>query len=232
MRKSLTILGIVLIILFVFAEFVVPNIAAATLTTRIKEAVKTDDVQLNLASAPNFLITLGRIDDVTALARDAKLGEIYVSELTLDGKNVSLAMPDLIADGRIAVKSADKLELKGIVSEENLRELISRKIDRLENVHVSIDKEQVLITAEIKIFGKMAEAELAGIVLEDNGSLYFRMTRLNMKNALLGKLNLDNLFGDILLVGAERLPPDTKFDDVSMQDGHVTVTASFKKTNG
>ena len=84
------------------------------------------------------------------------------------------------------------------------------------------------MTADVKIFGKPAAAEVSGVVLENNGALYFRMTHMNMKNALLGRLNLENFFGDILLVSADKLPLGLKIDDVKMQDGHVTVTAVRK----
>ena len=228
-KKLAVFLGAVILILALFLQIIVPQIAKGALTRKIIEAAKTEDVQLNISSAPNALISLGRLDHVAALAREAKLGDVYVSELTLDGEAVSIDMPTLINDSRVEVKSAKELRLKGIVSEENLRELISRKVDKLQNVHVDITDQRVYLTAEVKVFGKMADAEVQGVVLEDDGSLYFRMTHIDVKNALLGRLNLENFFGDILLVGSEKLPLKLKFSDVVMQNGHITVTAERKK---
>ena len=229
MKKKILIFGGVLIIILVlFAQIIIPQIATKTLSKQIKDATLTDDVQLTLASTPNALIGLGRIDKVNAVAREAKLGEVYVSELTLDGDGVNIDMPALIGDGKLDLKAANSLKLKGIFSEENLRELLSRKVDKLENVHVDITSSRILMTAEVKIFGRTAEADVEGIVVEDSGSLYFRMTHMNMKNALLGRLKLDNFFGDIPLVAADKLPMGLKFEDVTMQDGHITVTAERK----
>ena len=217
--------GLLLLLLVLFAQMIVPRLAAATLSKEIRDTVATDDVQLNLSSTPNALIGLGRIDDIAAVAHDAKLGEVYASELTLNGEGIKLDMPRLLKEGKLDLQAARSLCLKAIFSEENLRELLSRKVDKLENVHVDITADRVLMTAEVKLFGKMADAEVEGIVTEDSGALYFRMTHMNMRNALLGRLNLENFFGDILLVPSDKLPFNLKIDEVNMQDGHITVTA-------
>ena len=210
----------------IFFQVAVPRLAAATLTRQLQEAAATNDVNLTMSSSPNALIGLGRVDNVSAVAHDAKLGEVYASELTLNGTDISFDVFTLLKDGRLDLRNATSLTLKGIFSEENLRELLSRKVDKLENVHVDITEDRVLMTADVKLFGKMAEAEVEGIVLEDSGALYFRMTHMNMRNALLGRLNLENFFGDILLVSADKLPLNLKIDEVKMQPGHITVTAN------
>ena len=226
MKRKLTIvLCLFVLIIVCAAQFVVPQLATAALVREIKNQVATDDVQLNLSSVPNILMATGRIDNIAAVARDAKMGEVYSAELTLDGTGIKIDMPALLRENKLNLQSAEELTLKAIFSEENLRELLSRKVDKLSNVHVNITPNRILMTAEVKIFGKPAEAEVEGIIVEDSGNLYFRMTHMNMKKALLGRLNIENFFGDILLIGSNKLPLNLKIDDVIMYDGHVTVTA-------
>ena len=229
MKKILAVLAVLVVVLLLCLEIVLPQLAQNALATQIKTAIKTDDVQVSLSSTPNLLVSLGRIDKTAAVAHDAKLGDVYVSELTLDGDGAVIDMPQLLTDGKLDLKTVNELTLKGTLSEDNLRELISRRDDKLTNIHVDITKERVHATAEIKVFGRMAEAEAEGTVLCDSGTLYFRLTRLNMKNALLGKLNLNNMETEIPLITSDKLPLGLKFDDAVLADGHVTVMATRDK---
>ncbi len=228
LRKGLTILGIIFIIIVVFGEFVFPRLATSTLQARLENQLASSDVELALSSAPECMIALGRIDTIHAVAHDARLGEVRISELAMDGKKIHLDLRDLLENDHLALQSAENLELKGIITEENLRVLISRKVEQLENVEVRLSPQEALVTAQMKVFGRVAEAELRGIVLEDSGSLYFRMTSFHVRNVFPGKLDLGNFFGDIPLVKPEKLPLGARFDEVVMQDGCVTVSARIK----
>lgn len=228
MRKGLTILAVLFIILTVFGEFILPDLLASTLQKRLTDRLATRDVVVNLSSSPNAMAALGRVDHLQIIAHSAKLGEIYVEELTAEGGGVRVNMPALVKDGVFEIQSAEELTLRGIVTELNLKELISRRVEKLENVQVKITPEEVLVTANIKVFGRTVDAEMTGLVLEDSGSLYFRMTRLQVKNVFPGKLSLDNFFGDIQIVKPDRLPLGAEFEQVEMQEGRVLISAGRK----
>ena len=225
LRKGLTILGILFIILIVFCEFIVPALLSSTLKTRLTERLATHDVTVSLSSSPNLMVCLGRMDSLRIIAHSAKVGEVYVEDLAAEGKGVRMDMPMLLSDGTIRLESAESVSLMGTITELNLKELISRKVDRLENVQVKITPQEILVTAGIKVFGRMADVEMTGAVLEDDGALYFRMARLNVKNAFPGKLSLDNFFGDIQILKPDKLPLGARFEGVEMQEGKVVITA-------
>lgn len=225
MRKGLTIVAILFIILTVFGEFILPGLLAATLEKRLSDRLATHDVVVSLSSVPNLLVGVGRVENFQVIAHSAKLGEVYVAELVASGEGVRINMPRLVRDNVVEISSADRLAMKGIVTELNLKELISRRVEKLENVQVKITPKEVLVTANIKVFGRMVDAEMTGVVLEDSGSLYFRMTRLNVKNAFPGKISLDNFFGDIQIVKPDRLPLGAQFQQVEMQEGKVVISA-------
>lgn len=232
MRKGLTILGAFCIILVVLGQFVLPSLTERSLQTKAVEALKTNDVQVRASTVPGMLLLLGRVDDLQAVAHQAKIGQVYLQELTLKGKDVHLDMAALLQEGQVSVTSADELTLKGIVSEENLREVLSRRIERLENVQVKILPERVLVTAEAKIFGQKSEIELTGRVLEDMGSLYFQMEHLSLKNSRLGVAKLEGIFGDmfgnIQLAGPDKLPLGTVLTKVEQIEGSIVMQAEHK----
>ena len=56
------------------------------------------------------------------------------------------------------------------------------------------------------------------------------MTRLDIKNAVLGKAVISNFFGDILLFDLYKMPIRCEVDDVEMQEGQVMITASYRNS--
>lgn len=225
LRKGLTILGLLFIILIVSSETVFPWLVRATVQTKLSQKAATDDVQATLGSTPSALLMLGNIQQLDVVMHQAKIGQVYLRELTLSGSDVQLDMPALLREEGIQVRRADKLELKGIVDADNLREVLSRKVDKIENVQVAIHPDKVQVTANAKVFGRVADIELDGQVVEDSGSLYFLMTRLDMKNTRLGTARLGDLFGNIQLAAPDRLPLGMKVRQVQQTEGAIIITA-------
>lgn len=226
LRKGLTILGLLFIILIVSSQTLVPWLAQATVRTKLSQKAATNDVQATLGSSPSALLLLGDIQHLDAVLHQAKVGQVYLRELTLTGTNVRLDVPALLQDEGLKITRADKLELKGVVDADNLREVLSRKVDKVENVQVSIHPDKVQVTANAKVFGRTADIEMEGQVVEDSGSLYFLMTRLDMKNTRLGTAKLGDLFGNIQLAAPNRLPLGMKIRQVEQTEGAIIITAA------
>ena len=225
MRKGLTILGALFIIIIVFSETLLPWLARETLQTRMNERLSATDAQVSVDSQPGILLILGQIQQLHAVVHQAKVGQVYFRELSLSGENVRLNVGDLLQAGKVALKSADKLVLKGVVDEENLQEALTRKLDKVENVQVNITPERVLVTANTKLFGRIVDIELEGNIIEDSGSLYFQMTHLAFKNSRIGTAKLGEMFGNIQLAPPGRLPMGMQIDDVQQTNGAVVITA-------
>jgi len=209
----------------VFSETLLPWLARETLQTRMNERLSTSDVQVSADSQPGILLMLGEVQQLHAVAHQAKVGQVYFREISLSGEHVRLNIRELWQAGKVALQSAEKLELKGVVDEENLQEVLSRKLDKVENVQVTIDPTGVLVTADAKIFGRVADIELEGNVIADNGSLYFQMTRLAFKNSRIGTAKLSEMFGNIQLAPPGRLPLGMQISDVQQTQGAIVITA-------
>ncbi len=226
MRKGLTILGALFIIIIVFSETLLPWLARETLQTRMNERLSTTDAQVAVDSSPGILLMLGQVQQMHAVAHQAKVGNVYFREISLSGENMRLNVGDLLQAGKVALRSADKLALKGVVDEENLQEALARKLDKVENVQVSITPERVSVTANTKLLGRIVDIELEGNIIEDSGSLYFQMTHLAFKNSRIGTAKLGELFGNIQLAPPGRLPMGMQISDVQQADGVVVITAT------
>ena len=203
-----------------------PWLAQSTIKTKLAQKAATDDVVVTVDSTPTALLAIGRIQQLDAVLHQAKVGQVFLRELTLKGRNVQLDMPALLSEQGIQVKKADELTLTGTVDEENLREVLQRRVDKIENIQVNINRDRVLVAANAKIFGRVADIEMEGQITENSGALFFLMTRLEMRNTLIGTAKLGDLFGNIQLAAADKLPLGMKIRQVEQTDGAVIITAA------
>lgn len=210
-----------------FVELFLPTFASKTVESRLDTVLKTENTEASVHSTPAFLMFFGRFDTMDVSAKQAMLGDIRFSSLVLKGRGVNMPLSGL-EDGKIEVNSADELVLTGIVTEADLADTLMRKVDKVEDVTVSMSPQRISADGKAKIMGFKADVHLEGVLLEDDNCLYFRMTRLDLKNALLGRALTGNLFGDIMLVDFRKMKLPVELDSVEQQKGQVTLTAKRK----
>lgn len=234
MKKFLTLMAFLLLVLVIILEVILPQTVEKILQEQIARSTLAQEVDLDLNSSPNAKIALGEIDKVHAAASQGRIGEIDFTNLSLEGEKIQLDMREILfpdsetKDSERAnkiLKSVGKLELHGVISEENLKNFVASKVDKLENAQIKITPTEVSATGQIKIMGRTADVDLAGIFIADNGDIYFRATHLNVKNALLRHVNLDRFLGEMKIVDCENLPLNLKFDFVELRDGEILLTA-------
>ena len=236
MRRFLIVIGFLIIVLTVLSEIVLPQILSGMLKTKISEFTYSQDVDLSVDSSPRFMIAAGRVDEMHSEVKNGRIGELETTDLKLNGENIIVDMQALLIGDKTNdigkrkqvedyIKSIGKVEMVGIVSEENLKNFLEKRVSQLENLQLKMNKDEITATSNVNIMGRSADLELRGIIIADEGNLYFRMTKLNVKNALLRHVQLDRFFGDIKIADASKLPIGLKFDNVELQEGQVVLTA-------
>lgn len=209
-------------LLLLFGETLLPAWASTAAQTMLKER-GAESAEVTLDSTPGILLLLGQIDAVTVDAKGLRIGDLRMERVQLTGSGVRFSSRELFFDHRVHLISAKELKLTGAVSEDALRNLLAKRIDKLDNIKVTIDEDGVHATAEVKIFGRMADVVLEGRVVEDAQALYFHMMRLDVRNALIGKANLGDIFGDIQIAKLDALPLKTRIESVEHRKGAIVV---------
>ena len=233
MKKILLFFGILIALLALLAEVVLPQILTGMLREQVIRLTASQEVNLSLDSTPRFLIAAGRVDSVHCDAANGKIGDLETASLNLEGSDVKVDMPAILfglKDGKkLAVdevlKSVGNVELKGVVTEDNLKDFLMKRFSQLEELQIKITPETINAVAKARILGRAADIDLDGVVIADGGSLYFRATGFNIHNALLRHVQLDNFFADLKLVDADQLPLNLQFTDVELQEGQAVLTA-------
>ena len=225
MRKVLLGFVIILAAVALLAQFILPAIATSAIKAKVVSRLSTDDVDVSMQSDPNVLLAIGDIDKMNIVVHRATIGAVYLRDLTLQGKKVHIDMASFLEDQAVSVSHAEQLSLRGVIGENELRRVLEEKISRLDNVEVRITPDGITATANTKLFGRKADIVLTGKVVEDEGTLFIKMTSLNIKNALIGTAKLDDMFGNIELLKAEKMPMGLKITNIVHQDGEVIIEA-------
>ena len=231
MGKRISILIGIVVLAAAFCQLLLPGIISGNLANRIKEAARAENVTANVRAMPGFMLLAGQMDNLDVVVDNAWLGDIQVSRLTLHGENLQVDYSALDSRDGSAIQSADNLELTGVITQQALQHMLVKKMEKVDNLHVQMDTDKISATGQVKLLGRMADITLEGKVLPENGGLYFHMTRLDIRNAVLGQAVLGNFFGDILIFDLYNSPIRAEIDDVQQQAGQVTIKAVRKEGN-
>ena len=242
MRRFLIVIGVLIIILGGLTEIVLPQILNTMLKEKIAQLTYSQQVDLSVDSSPRFMIATGRVDTIHGQVKNGRIGELNTSNITLDAQNVKVNMPALLfadktdANGKRKtvedyLSSIGNVKMTGIITENNLRDFLQAKVSQLSNLELKITPDEINATSNVTIMGRSADIELSGTIIADEGDLYFRMIKLNVKNAILRHVQLDRFFGDIKIVSSDKLPIGLKFDSVELKEGQAFVTAVRGKSN-
>jgi len=225
-NKALKVLIAVLIVFLVLCQLIMPWIMQSTIAHRVQDATHAENVDVKISNTLGFMLLFGHMDQVHIDVDNGMVGQVRVDKLTLDGENVNGDLTNLESRDGSAVRSADKLELVGVISQESLQKLLQDKLENVEDITTTMDTEKLNAKGTVKLLGRPADISLSGIVFEENGGVYFHMTSLDIRNAVFGKAVIGNFFGDILLFDLNRMPIRAEVDEVEMQEGRVIITAS------
>ena len=231
MGKRISMLMGIVVLAAAFCQLLLPGIIGGNLANRIKEAARAENVTANVRAMPGLMLLAGQMENLDVVVDNAWLGDIQVSRLTLHGENLQVDYSALDSRDGSAIQSADNLELTGVITQQALQDMLVKKMEKVDNLHVQMDADKISATGQVKLLGRMADITLEGKVLPENGGLYFHMTRLDIRNAVLGQAVLGNFFGDILIFDLYNSPIRAEIDDVQQQAGQVTIKAVRKEGN-
>ncbi|MBR5914235.1 MAG: LmeA family phospholipid-binding protein [Selenomonadaceae bacterium] len=235
MKKFLAAILILVVVIAVASEIILPRVVTNLLKEQIVKATHAQEVELILDATPNAKILIGDVDKIYGTASRSKIGDVPFEALTLDAEKISVDISEIISptpslnDNQRAdkiLKSAGRIELSGIVTEEGLRDFIEHKVDKLDKAQIKITENEASASGQIKVLGKTADVDIAGNFFLDDGNIYFRATRLDIRNTLVRNVQIDRYLGEVKILESSQLPIGLKFSSVQMRDGDVLITAT------
>ncbi|WP_177177643.1 LmeA family phospholipid-binding protein [Propionispira arboris] len=228
MFKGLTILGIFIILLIGIGQIFLPALFANRLTAAMQTRLQTEQVVSKVEQSPAFMMLLGRFDTIDIKAENAALNKVQFDELDLHVNKAQLDLQQILFAQRFSIQNAEEISLKGVLSEQQLAAALSQKENKLQDVKVQVTPDRIHIQGGIPLLGKSISVTVEGRLIMDQNHILFRMEKVDIKNALLGKMG-SNLFNDLVLVDLNKLPFDVRLTKVEQEDGKVIITADNHK---
>ena len=235
MKKILAAILILAIAVAVAAEVILPRTVASFLQDQIIKSTHAQEVTLNLQSFPNAKILIGYVDKVYATANNADIGDLNFQALTLNGEKLNIDVSEIISPTQNLndrqrtekiLKSAQSVELSGLVTEDGLKNFLEKKVDEMNSANVKITPQEITVTGQFKVLGRMADVDVAGNFMIIGEDIYFRATKLDVRNTLVRNVQLDRYLGDVKVLESSQLPIGLKFSSVQMKDGEILITAT------
>lgn len=223
MFRGLTIVSAIIIILIVFSQLLLPGLVEKQAEAMLNSRLQAETSKVSLVTQPGILLLAGRIDNVEATAENAVLGQLRVSSLALEGKNVEVDVRSLAAEQRLQVRLADKLVLRATVKAGDLATVLAKKVDKLKDVEVDINPAGVQIKGSVPLAGRTVEVNIEGVVMAKDGGLYFHMRQVQIRNAVLGQSLIAGLFDDILLTDLRTSPFQLEAAEVVQKNGEISI---------
>ena len=233
MKKFLAVIAILLVIVAVIGGMFLPRTVESIVEQQIVNATSATAVDVSLDAKPNFRIAMGEIDKLHATAAAGRIGEVDFKNLTLDGEKIRLDVMELLFPNkeisaqerqRRILKHANKIELHGVITEDEIKKFIADKDKNFENTQISITPEGASASATAKFLGRTVDIDITGTFLVQNGDVYFHVTNLN-SNSILKRVNPDIFSVDIKVLDSANLPLGLKFESVELREGEAVVTA-------
>ena len=212
-----------LAVLIVAGIFAIPNVVSQLITDSLRDRTGAQDVQISITDSPRLVF--GEIGALNGVMRDGRIGKLFVRELSVTGTNLRFDVAALLSAHELTLTEVERVEMRGVVDEDAIRELITNAADKFADVAVTVQPDRILATATTRAFGQTFEVTLEGGFAIVSGDLYYKATRISARGLGLNVLSLDGLFPDVLVARADMLPFGIAFETVEAKDGVVILTA-------
>ena len=212
-----------LAVLIVAGIFAIPNVVSQLITDSLRDRTGAQDVQISITDSPRLVF--GEIGALDGVMRDGRIGKLFVRELSVTGTNLRFDVAALLSAHELTLTEVERVEMRGVVDEDAIRELITNAADKFADVAVKVQPDRILATATTRAFGQTFEVTLEGGFAIVSGDLYYKATRISARGLGLNVLSLDGLFPDVLVARADMLPFGIAFETVEAKDGVVILTA-------
>ena len=235
MKKFFALILILLIAAVATTEIFLPRFVTSTLKEQITRATHAQDVSLDINSSPNAKIIFGQVDKIHSTASEGKIGDVDFNSLELDAAKVSVDIQEILfptpnLDGNQRadkiLKSAESIQLSGIITQDGLKNFIEQKAEHVDSIDVKITPQEITATGHVKVFGRDADVDIAGMFILNDGDIYFHATKLDVRNTLVRNIQIDRFMGNVKVLESAMLPIGLKFSSIQVRDGDILINAT------
>ena len=222
-------------LILILTEIFLPRFVTSTLKEQISRSTHAQDVSLSIYSSPNAKLAVGQVDKVQSTVSECKIGDVDFHSIELDAAKVNVDIQEILfptpnLDGNQRadkiLKSAESIQLNGIITQDGLKNFIEQKAEHVDSIDVKITPQEITATGHVKVFGRDADVDIAGMFILNDGDIYFHATKLDVRNTLVRNIQIDRFMGNVKVLESAMLPIGLKFSSIQVRDGDILINAT------
>lgn len=226
-RKGvLWIIIFLIIVIFLISEFFLPQFAVNKLRFLFEQETKSiDKLDINIASFPALKILTGRIDHVIIKSEGLMLDNLYL-------KTFNIRYCDILF--RKNSFTGINTHLEAVISESAINDYIKTKYPELEDFHLQITPEQVLLQGSISFFEADINLKLSGnFVINEKQEIYFIPDDFQIENIQIPVDLLKNYIEKIdFSFSLEELDIPLDISEIKLMSGYLVISGGVSEKGG
>lgn len=221
---------VLLVILFGLMELLLPVAVERTVETALQTRLGTA-VDVELKANPAVKLLLGRIDRLTAEAKNVAAGELIIDELATTMEAVALNFQALLGDPGTEIIRAGRARLTVRVSAERLTAFVMEAVPRVERPVITLDAEGARVRAVLVLNRRHVPVSALGTFRPAEGGrrIVFALEAIALDGVALPEalmpVVLDLLGGPELFLDLDRLPLAAVATEVRTEPGWLVIEA-------
>jgi len=223
MKRLVAGLLAIALLLGMTAQFVLPWLISGFVARSVGDQIRAEQIIAKVTKTPAFLMLGGKFDEVAISAVKAQTDRLVFQEMNVAISAASIDMPALLLDRRFVMESAGKIELSGVITQEELSRYLNANAKNVKNAVVTVRDGRVAIDAQLVIFGPVAvKVTLDGRIVGDDRQIRFVTEHFSLNDGLAGNIS-GALLTEIPLADLKQLPFAVGVREIVMEQGRIIV---------
>jgi len=223
MKRLVAGLLAIALLLGMTAQFVLPWLISGFVARSVGDQIRAEQIIAKVTKTPAFLMLGGKFDEVAISAVKAQTDRLVFQEMNVAISAASIDMPALLLDRRFVMESAGKIELSGVITQEELSRYLNANAKNVKNAVVTVRDGRVAIDAQLVILGPVAvKVTLDGRIVGDDRQIRFVTEHFSLNDGLAGNIS-GALLTEIPLADLRKLPFAVGVREIVMEQGRIIV---------
>jgi len=211
------------LLLGIAAQFVLPWLVSDFIARSVGDQMQSEQITAKVTKNPAFLMLNGKFDEVAISAVKAQTGRLVFQEMDVAISAASIDMPALFLDRRLVLASAGKIELSGVITQEELSRYLNANVKYVKNAVVTVRDGRVVIDAQLVVIGPVVlKVTLDGRIVGDDRQIRFVTEKFSLDDRLSGNIS-GALLTEIPLADLRKLPFAVGVREIVMEQGRIVV---------
>lgn len=215
-----------LLVLAVASQLALPGYVEQRIEAGLQSAFeRVDFVRADVRAYPALALLGGRIHALNLDLRRVRMGGLTVDAVLLDGRNVVIDLPKLLAGRGVEVSSADLLRATLVISEDDLNEYFWSQIHTSKFFRVELERGRAVLHGSFNILGREVGVTVSGRFQVTGGTqVSFVPQEVTVENTAVPRMFMEVIAREwAITLDLEQAALPLAIDDLFVEEGQLLI---------